>query len=93
MNEKSLKASYLVSLQIAKTLQPHTIAEKLSLPMAKDLVVENLIGEVQAQKLEEVPVFNNKICRCIQGIADYLKSQLVRRVQKVRFLQFSLMKA
>ena len=47
-NEKSLKASYLVSLRIAKTAQPHTIAERLILPTAKNLV-ENLIGEAQAR--------------------------------------------
>ena len=34
-NEKSLIASYLVSLQIVQTAQPHTIAEKLILPAAK----------------------------------------------------------
>ena len=51
-NEKSLKASYLVSLRIAKTAQPHTIAERLILPAAKDLV-ENLIGEAQARKLDK----------------------------------------
>ena len=58
-NEKSLKASYLVSLRIAKTAQPHTIAERLILPPAKDLV-ENLIGEVQAQKLVGVPVLTTQ---------------------------------
>ena len=78
-NEKSLKASYLVSLQIAKTAQPHTIAERLILPAAKDLV-ENLIGEAQARKLDEVAVSNNKVCKCIQDMADYSKSQLLRRV-------------
>ena len=41
-NQKSLKASYLVSLQIAKTARPHTIAERLILPAAKDLV-ENFL--------------------------------------------------
>ena len=35
-NEKFLKASYLVSLRIVKTAQPHTIAERLILPAAKD---------------------------------------------------------
>ena len=91
-NEKSLKASYLVSLQIAKTAQPHTIAERLILPAAKDLV-ENLIGEAQARKLDEVPVSNNTVCRRIQGMADYSKSQLVRRVAESPFFAIQLDKS
>ena len=75
-NEKSLKASYLVSLRIAKTAQPHANAERLILSAAKDLV-ENLIGEAQARKLDQVPVSNNTVCRRIQDMADYSKSQLV----------------
>ena len=89
LNEKFLKASYLVSLRIAKTAQPHTIAERLILPAAKDLV-ENLIGEAQAQKLDEVPVSNDTVCRCIQDMADYSKSQLVRRVAESPFFAIQL---
>ena len=88
-NEKSLKASYLVSLRIAKTAQPHTIAERLILPAAKDLV-ENLIGEAQARKLDEVPVSNITVCRRIQDVADYSKSQLVRRVAESPFFAIQL---
>ena len=84
LNEKSLKASYLVTLRIAKTAQPHTIAKRLILPVAKDLV-ENLIGEAQARKLDEVPVCNNTVCRRIQDMADYSKSQLVRQVAESPF--------
>ena len=88
-NKKSLKASYLVSLRIAKTAQPYTIAERLILPAAKDLV-ENLIGEAQAQKLDEVPVSNNTVCRRIQDMADYSKLQLVRRVAESPFFAIQL---
>ena len=88
-NEKSLKASYLVSLRIAKTAQPHTIAERLILPAAKDLV-ENLIEEAQARKLDEVPVSNNTVCRRIQNMADYSKLQLVRRVAESPFFAIQL---
>ena len=88
-NEKSLKASYLVCLQIAKTAQPHTIAEKLILSAAKDLV-ENLIAEAQARKLDEVPLSNNTVCRRIQDLADYSKSHLVRRVAESPFFAIQL---
>ena len=88
-NEKSLKASYLVSLRIAKTAQPHTIAKRLILPVAKDLV-ENLIGEAQARKLDQVPVSNNTVCRRIQDMADYSKSQLVRRMAESPFFAIQL---
>ena len=95
-NEKSLKAPYLVSLQIAKTAQPHTIAERLIFPAAKDLqnltelVVEDHIGEAQARKLDQVPVSNNTVCRRIQNMADYSKSQLVRRMAESPFFAIQL---
>ena len=57
--------------------------------MAKDLV-ENLIGEAQARKLDEVPVSNNTVCRCIQDMADYSKSQLVRQVAESPFFAIQL---
>ena len=88
-NKKSLKASYLVSLRIAKTAQPHTIAERLILPAAKDLV-ENLIGEAQARKLDQVSVSNNTVSRRIQDMADYSKSQLVRRMAESPFFAIQL---
>ena len=91
-NEKSLKASYLVSLRIAKTAQPHTIAERSILPAAKDLV-ENLIAEAQARKLDKVPVSNNTVCRRIQDMADYSKSHLVRRVAESPFFAIQLDKS
>ena len=91
-NVKSLKASYLISLRIAKTAQPHTIAERLILPAAKDLV-ENLIGKAQARKLDKVSVFNNTVCRRIQDMTDYSKSQLVRRVAENPFFAIQLDKS
>ena len=37
-NIKAVEASYLVSLQIAKTGKPHTIGETLILPSAKIMI-------------------------------------------------------
>ena len=81
-NEKSLKASYLVSSRVAKTAQPYTIAEKVILPAPKHLA-KNRIGEAQAQKLDEIPISH-------QDMADHSKSQFVRRVAESPFFAIQL---
>ncbi|KAK1336381.1 hypothetical protein QTO34_004187 [Cnephaeus nilssonii] len=37
-NVAAVEASYLVALRIARAMKPHTIAEDLLLPVAKDIV-------------------------------------------------------
>ena len=84
-NEKSLKASYLVSSRVAKNAQPHSIAEKIILPAAKDLV-ENRIGKAQARQVDEIPI-SHKV------MADHSKLQLVRRVGESPFFAIQLDKS
>ena len=36
-NEKALRASYLVTIRVAKSMKPHTIVESLIMPVAIDM--------------------------------------------------------
>jgi len=58
VNEKALRASYLVALRIARTRKPHTIAEELILPAAVDMC-EALLGKACSEKLNVIPLSDN----------------------------------
>ena len=62
---KAQLASFKVAYRIAKFKKPHTIAKKLVLPVALDLV-STMIRKSVAQKLNVVPLSNNTICRRIE---------------------------
>ena len=83
---KAQLASFKVAYRIAKCKKTHTIAEKLVLPAAFDLV-STTIGESVAQKLKVVPLSNNTICRRIEKISDDINDQLIA---KMRGNEFSL---
>ena len=61
--------SFKVAYRIAKCKKTHTIAEKLVLPAALDLV-STMIGESVAQKVKAVPLSNNTISGKIDKISD-----------------------
>ena len=62
-------ASYEVSLLIAKNTKPHTIAVNLVLPAAK-ILVRNLIGEKEAEKLNSVSLSNDTVRRRIHDMSN-----------------------
>ena len=64
-----LHTSYEVSLLIAKNLKAHNIAENLVLPAAK-ILVRNLIGEKEAEKLNSVALSNNMVRHRIHDMSD-----------------------
>ena len=72
-----------VAYRITKCKKLHTIAEKLVLPAAFDLV-STITGESVAQKLKAVLLSNNIICRKIDKISD-ISDQLVAKVHGNEF--------
>ena len=64
-----LHVSYEVSLLIAKNMKAHTIAENLVLLAAK-ILVQNLIGENEAEKLNSVSLSNDMVRCQIHDISD-----------------------
>ncbi|KAJ4946978.1 hypothetical protein JOQ06_009021 [Pogonophryne albipinna] len=77
-------ASYKVAYRIAQSKKPHTIAEKLILPCAIDMV-STLIDEATAQKLKAIPLSDNTIARRIDEISEDMKEQLVEKVKDEHF--------
>ncbi|XP_076592490.1 LOW QUALITY PROTEIN: protein FAM200A-like [Chaetodon auriga] len=81
LNEKVQLASYKVASGVAMEKEPHTIAERLILPSAIDMV-SIVIDEKSAEKIKSVPLSNNTVSQRIHDIADNLEEQLVSRLKK-----------
>ena len=81
-----LHASYEVSLLIAKNMKAHIIAENLVLPAAK-ILVRNLIGENEAEKLNSVSLSNDAVRRRIHDMSEDISDQVTTavRASKYRF--------
>ncbi|KAJ1137675.1 hypothetical protein NDU88_004073 [Pleurodeles waltl] len=82
--ENALKASYEVSMLIAKAGKPHTIAEELIVPAAKAMV-SAMVGEKAAKDLDLVPLSNNTVKRRIDKMSDNIKEQLIERICKSQY--------
>ncbi|KAL1242137.1 SCAN domain-containing protein [Trichinella spiralis] len=68
VNEKAMHASYLISLRIAQSGQPHTIGESLVLPSIKD-AVGVMFGDTYLKKIELIPLSNDTVARRIEDMA------------------------
>jgi hypothetical protein len=73
-----LLAFYKVAHRIAKCKKPHTIAEKLILPAAVDMV-NIMLGESAGKLLPKVPSSYNTISRRMQHTAEDLSDQLIEK--------------
>ncbi|XP_068235581.1 zinc finger BED domain-containing protein 5-like [Palaemon carinicauda] len=71
-----VKASYEVTLLVAKNMKAHTIAESLIMPAAK-ILVSYVIGEEAVAKLENVSVSNNTVQRRIEEMSVDIANQVV----------------
>ncbi|XP_050066008.1 zinc finger BED domain-containing protein 5-like [Aphis gossypii] len=68
--EKSVEASFLVSLRIAKCGKPHTIGEELILPAAKDMVT-CMLGAPSAKQLDMILLSNDTVRRKVENVSNY----------------------
>ena len=80
-NSRALEASYRVSLHVAKTKKPHSIAEELVLPCAKDMV-SLMVGEEAAKKLAVIPLSDNTIQRRIEDMSLDVTAQVVQKIKE-----------
>ncbi|CAL9700336.1 unnamed protein product [Knipowitschia caucasica] len=81
---RAVEASYRVSKLIAQTGKPHTIGEDLILPAAKEMV-NMVIGENAANKLNVISLSDNTVKRRIDDMAENVLNQLVTRIKESRF--------
>uniref|UniRef100_A0A8C1XSL1 Uncharacterized protein n=1 Tax=Cyprinus carpio TaxID=7962 RepID=A0A8C1XSL1_CYPCA len=72
MSSSSLLASYEVSLVVAKSIKPYSIAEKLIVPAAA-ILAETMLDKKAAKAIKTVPLSNDTVCRRI----DDMMSQLI----------------
>ncbi|KII65265.1 hypothetical protein RF11_15547 [Thelohanellus kitauei] len=84
LNEKDLWASYLVELLIARSKNPHAIAEELIPPSAIDMY-EVVLGMKYSQKLKAIPLSDNTVSRRIVDMSGYVLCQLIARLQHSKF--------
>ncbi|XP_003369171.1 zinc finger protein [Trichinella spiralis] len=89
VNEKAMHASYLISLRIAQSGQPHTIGESLVLPSIKD-AVGVLFGGTYLKEIELIPLSNDTAARRIEDMAKWVEDQLISRVKGSKFFSLQL---
>ena len=75
-----MEASYRVAYLVARKKKPHTIAEELILPCAKEMV-RLVLGAEAAQKLSDVSLSNNTIQRRIRDMSGDVKDQIIEEIK------------
>lgn len=80
VSTKALEASYAVSLLVAKSKKPFTVAEELILPAAV-ILAETMIDKKAADALKTVPLSNNTVCRRIDDMAVDIVDQVVEKLK------------
>lgn len=80
----ALRASYLLSYRLGRKGLPHTMAEDVCLPAAKEMVA-CMIGEKEAKKLDMIPVSNNTVSRRIDAMSEDILAVILSRVKKSEF--------
>ncbi|KAG0429512.1 SCAN domain-containing protein 3, partial [Dictyocoela muelleri] len=85
VNEDLLKTSFEISLLIAKTGKPHTIAKTLIQPAISSFL-RNVL-KMNDEKISQLPLSNDSVRRRIDCMSDNVESQLI---QILRVKKFSL---
>ena len=79
-DKKLTKASFEVSLLIAKQKKAHSIGETLVKPSALAMV-RNVLGEESERKIKAIPLSDNTVQRRIDLMANDIKEQVVTEVK------------
>ncbi|XP_025414925.1 zinc finger BED domain-containing protein 5-like [Sipha flava] len=83
-SEKSLKASYLVSHELALAGKPHTLAETLIKPLLVK-VVKCMADEKTATMISNIPLSNNTVRSRIQDLSHEVKDTIISRIGQTKF--------
>lgn len=89
INKQALTTSFEVSLLIAKSGKPHTIAENLILPAAKAIIL-NMIGSNAAKDLNLISLSNDTVKNRISEMSQNIHSQLIERVLNSPFYSLQI---
>ncbi|CAH2000436.1 unnamed protein product [Acanthoscelides obtectus] len=83
-NDDRLRASYNISLLIAKSGKPHTIGEKLILPAVED-VLKTVLHKPASDIIKRIPLSNNTVERRIDEMSSDIESFLCNYLQTTHF--------
>ncbi|GBP24943.1 SCAN domain-containing protein 3 [Eumeta japonica] len=83
-NDDDLRASYNISLLIAKSGKPHTIGEQLILPAVEE-VLKTVLHISPFDALNRIPLSNNTVQRRIDEMSSDIESFLCNYLQKTHF--------
>lgn len=83
-NDDGLRASYNISLLIAKSGKPHTIGEQLILPAVEE-VLKTVLHKSPFDVLKRIPLSNNTVQRRIDEMSSDIESFLCNHLQKSHF--------
>ncbi|XP_007648258.1 zinc finger BED domain-containing protein 5 [Cricetulus griseus] len=88
-NVVAVEVSYLVALRIARTMKPHTFAEDLLLPVAKDSVGV-MIGDEFVTQLSAVSLSNDTVRRRIDDMSADILDQVIQEIKSAPLPIFSI---
>ncbi|CAH1968119.1 unnamed protein product [Acanthoscelides obtectus] len=83
-NDDGLRASYNISLLIAKSGKPHTIGEKLILPAVEE-VLKTVLHKPVADIIKRILLSNNTVERRIDEMSSDIESSLCNYLQTTHF--------
>ncbi|KAI2646338.1 Zinc finger BED domain-containing protein 5 [Labeo rohita] len=89
VSNRCLEASYYVSKRVSKLGKPHTIADALILPAAKD-ICQVMFGENFAQQISDIPLSNDTVSRRISDMASDVKEQLLANIMQSQYYALQL---
>jgi hypothetical protein len=78
-----VRASFLISLRIAKCKKPFTIGENLIKPAMVDACRE-VLGDVAAKKISTVSLSNDTVSRRVDSLSSDMETQLIERLKKTK---------
>jgi uncharacterized protein (UPF0305 family) len=82
--DDGLKASYNISLLIAKSGSPHTVGERLILPAIEE-VLKTVLHKPASNVLKKIPLSNNTVERRIDEMSLDIENFLCNHLQKNSF--------
>ena len=83
-SDDGLKASYNISLLIAKAGKPHTIGEELILPAVKE-VIKTVLHKSPEQVIKSIPLSDNSVQRRVDKMAENVEEILSKMLMATEF--------
>ena len=83
-DNNGLRASYNISLLIAKSRKPHTIGEELLLP-AVNKVLRTVLHKLPSDIIKKIPLSNNTVQKRIDEMSEDVKSILPNLLKITEF--------